>query len=208
MRRHLRNWCWSLIPGAALVLSACGWDGNLTFFGYTTAPNYDCNIRTVHVPIFQNTTFRRQIEFDLTRAVIREIEAKTPYKVVSCADNADTELLGRVVTWRRNLVNQNQLGEIREGEAALGVELVWRDLRPGRVGTILSLPKQKEKEPLVPGELVPAQPPPILIQATGNFIPELGGSLTTAEKLIIDRLAVQIVSQMEVWPAAPMPVLP
>ena len=32
----------------------------------------------------------------------------------------------------------------------------------------------------------------------GGFIPELGGSLTTAEKQNVDRLAIQIVSMMEI----------
>ena len=37
---------------------------------------------------------RQGLEFDLTRAVVREIEAKTPYKVVGADADADTELTG------------------------------------------------------------------------------------------------------------------
>src|SRR5262249_31118753 len=67
---------------AALSLVSCEPGHNFTVFGYTTQPNYNCNIHTVYVPIFKNRTFYKGLEFDLTRAVIREIEAKTPYKVV------------------------------------------------------------------------------------------------------------------------------
>jgi hypothetical protein len=38
----------------------------------------------------------------------------------------------------------------------------------------------------------------LLIQSTSSFIPELGESLTTAEKFNVDKLAVQIVSMMEI----------
>jgi hypothetical protein len=38
----------------------------------------------------------------------------------------------------------------------------------------------------------------VLVTAAGNYVPELGESITTAEKKMIDRLAVQIVSMMEI----------
>src|SRR5436190_23661824 len=89
----------------ALLLPSCDWDGHFTILDYTTRPNYDTSIHTVRVPIFENVTMRRGLEFDLTRAVIREIEAKTPYKVVSAGCAADTELKGRIVTLNKNLLN-------------------------------------------------------------------------------------------------------
>src|SRR5947209_6289586 len=76
---------------AAILLPSCGWDGHFCILGYTTRPNYDAGVKTVRVPMFQNTTFRRGIEFELTKAVVREIESKTPYKVVSASCAADTE---------------------------------------------------------------------------------------------------------------------
>lgn len=190
-------------PGVALLvllLPSCGWDGHFTILDYTTRPNYDPGVRTVHVPIFENNTFRRGLEFDLTRAVIREIEAKTPYKVVSADCCADTELKGRIIALNKNLLNRNQLNEVREAETILAVELVWRDLRSGE---ILSRPRLgRPGDPLPPPDLPPdapplPPPPPVLVHSVGGFIPELGGSLTTAEKQNVDRLAVQIVSMME-----------
>jgi hypothetical protein len=208
-----------------LALSACAEDRNFCILGYSTRPNYDTSIRTVRVPIFKNLTFRRGLEFDLTRAVVREIELKTPYKVVSADCDADTELTGTIISYNKNILNRNQLNEVREAETTLAVELVWKDLRTGE---ILTRPRPGETVPaaplLPPPGLLPTpepapgtsptattavplppgaspQPgvpqPPVLVQSIGGFIPELGESLATAYKRNVDRLAVQIVSMME-----------
>src|SRR5947208_344009 len=98
-RQH-NNIPFRILVGTLLfLLPACTSDGkNFCVLGYTTQPNYDTSIHTVHVPIFKNDTLRRGLEFELTRAVVREIEAKTPYKVVSDCNHADTELTGTIVT--------------------------------------------------------------------------------------------------------------
>lgn len=192
-----------LVPlAAALLLPSCGWDGHLCLLGYTTRPNYNMDIRTVYVPIFENRTFRRGIEFQVTQAVIREIEAKTPYKVVSNCDCADTELVGVIASMTKSILNANQLNEVREAQTVLTVDVYWRDLRSGEV---LSSPRVPNGEELLP-VLPPSEPPepaaqvkprPRRVQAIGRFIPELGESITTAEQMMADRVAVQIVSMME-----------
>ena len=50
-----------------------------------------------------------------------------------------------------------------------------------------------------PRSVAPPPPPPAptLVQSIGDFIPELGQSLTTAQQTNINRLAIQIVSMME-----------
>lgn len=173
-----------------LGLTACGWDGHFTMLGYTSRPNYDPTIRTIYVPIFQNISFRKGVEFKLTEAVVREIESKTPFRVVNCREQADTELLGRVVNWRKGMINFDQLGEVREAEVGLAVELTWRDLRAGRGDDVLSAPA-------IPGGAVQPKAPPLLVEPTATFIPELGGSLASAEKQVVDHLAVRIVHMME-----------
>src|SRR5262245_16725590 len=122
----------------SLSCASCESGGHFTVFGYTTRPNYDPCIKTVYVPIFENQTFRRGFEFDLTRAVITAIEQKTPFKVVSDRDKADTELTGSIVAFNKNILNRNQLNEQRETETVLTVAIVWKDLRSGE---ILSQPK-------------------------------------------------------------------
>jgi len=198
MAKLLTRGCPCCLTGLlAFLLASCSGDGHFTILGYTTQPNYNPDIRTVYVPIFQNVTFTRGLEFELTKAVIREIEAKTPFKVVDCRANADTELLGKIVSTTKGVITLNQLGEVRDAQASMSVELVWRDLRPGCTGTILSADPRKEEvrgEAVIPGT---KPPPPALVTPSATFIPELGGSLLAAQKSLVDRTAIQIVSMME-----------
>ncbi|HYV36822.1 MAG TPA: LPS assembly lipoprotein LptE [Gemmataceae bacterium] len=189
----------TLIALAIALLPGCNtWDGHFSILGYTTRPMYDLGIRTVRVPIFKNLTMERGLEFQLTEAVVREIEAKTPYKVVQGEGCADTELIGTIVNRTKALINPNQLGETRVAEVTLAVELVWRDLRVGVAGGILSQPLPgKPGDPLPPPPPIGAPAPPVLTQGIRDFAPELGEGLASAQKGMVDRLAVQIVSMME-----------
>lgn len=182
-----------LLCSLVLWLPACAGDGHFSVLGYTTRPNYEAGIRTVYVPIFENRTFRRGFEFELTRAVVREIEAKTPYKVVSNQECADTELIGVITRFKKGILNANQLNEVREAETTMVVEIVWRDRRTGE---ILSQPKRPEPE-FPEGDPKPPKPVPTEVQSLATFIPELGQTLTSSERLNVNRLAIQIVSLME-----------
>ncbi len=172
--RPARRWLCRLLPivcaGFALVLPACTQDGHFTVLGYSTAPNYDCNIHTVHVPIFENRTFRRGLEFDLTQAVVREIQAKTPYRVVGIDQPADTELRGTIVAGTKGILNLNQLAETREAETAITVELTWIDLRSGQV---LSKPGRRFG---TPGEVEPALAPGVTNNVPGFTPPVITGA--------------------------------
>jgi hypothetical protein len=246
--------CRWLLPAFALatcamILPSCATDGHVTLLGYTTKTNYDTSIRTVRVPIFKNRTMWTVapvvgMEQDLTRAVVREIELKTPYKVVQDCENADTELRGVIVSFAKVMLNYNPYNEVREAETQLIVQLIWRDLRTGKIlsrgprrpgGGADGEPRQPllatpdsifppgvkvppvASTPLAPNVVlgpdddplneaqnpfldpVTKQPiPPAIVSSTGHFRPELGESLTTAMQENYDRMAVQIVSLMEV----------
>ena len=156
-----------LLTVALLTLSlpACTQDGHLALLGYTTKPLYDPSIHTVYVPIFKNVSYRRGLEFELTEQVIREIESSTPFKIARCREEADTELLGKVINWRKQTINMTQIGEPREAEIGVAVELTWHDLR--KIGP-----------PGLPGVPPPAGPP-VLVEPAATFIPELGGSVAS-----------------------------
>ncbi|MBL8793463.1 MAG: hypothetical protein JNM56_06145 [Planctomycetia bacterium] len=165
------------LSALALALPACDSTGNFTLGGYTTTPNYDDHIRTVYVPIFENRTFRKDLEFDLTRAVIREIEAKTPFKVVSDCDKADTELIGTIIAGNKLLLNRNQLNEVREAETTLMVSILWRDRRTGEIlsgggprpgDPLLAPVAQMPAMPGMPSAEVPLVQPPTPPQAVAQ----------------------------------------
>ena len=135
------------------------------------------------------------MEFQLTEAVVRDINLMTPFRVVSPSEPADTELKGTIVNYTKTIINRNQLNEIREAENALAVELVWRDLRTGE---ILSRPRRlTPPPPLPPTRRRLRRRLPVQVISLANFIPEIGQSGTSARKVAIDRMAVQIVSMME-----------
>jgi hypothetical protein len=182
-----------LLAGIALLLPSCATDGNFTILGYSTCPNYDRNIHTVRVPIFKSRTLFSVLpvpglEMDLTRAVIREIESKTPYKVVSDGD-ADTELTGVITSFTKVPILHNQLNETREAETTMTVEVTWRDLRTGEV---LSRRARRPNEPRGPEFRPPAEVfDPLLLSQNQPLIPatpslpgiegSLDGPLTPAE---------------------------
>src|SRR5204862_7751945 len=56
---------------------------------------YREDVQTVAVPIFGNRDFRRGVEFSLSKAVVNQLEAHSPYKVVS-REHADTVLEGEI----------------------------------------------------------------------------------------------------------------
>ncbi len=199
----LQRCAFAVLAACALALPACESDGHFCLFGYTTRPNYDTTIHTVHVPIFKNTTIqdstRRGFEFELTEAVIREIEMRTPYKVVGPNYNADTELSGTIISNPKLLLNRTQLNEIREGETTMAMNIVWKDLRPGRCGELLSQPKKPGMPPVEAVPLVgpPPPQPPVLVQSRTSYIPELGQTNISARQQNINLLAKQIVNMME-----------
>jgi hypothetical protein len=191
-----------LVAVGTFLLPACSWDGHLRFFGYTTEPLHDPTIHSVRVPIFENLTYRRGLEFDLQQAIVREIEWKCPnWKVVQEACNADTELTGKIVSRTKAVTVVGNLGEIRQGETTMTVEVIWRDLRPGKGGDILSQPPAVKRTDPMPEPPPPGSPPPVakpvIIQTIATFIPEVGQSLTSGEQEEINRLARQIVDMME-----------
>src|SRR5438045_2792004 len=94
---------------------------------------YREDVRTVAVPIFKNKDFRRGVEFSLSKAVVNQIEMRTPYKVVA-REKADTILEGEIVDIRlhtlsestRSAIPQEQLYDIK-------VNFTWKDQRTGIV---------------------------------------------------------------------------
>ena len=188
-----------LLAAVCLLLPSCQGDRDFCILGYTSKPNYDCSIHTVRIPIFKNNlmgdSVTRGLEFQLTEAVVRQIELKTPYKVVGPNEPADTELTGTITSYAKVLLNRNQLNEVREAENDLVVAIEWRDLRTGE---LLSKPHRiGPPPPPPPPGFPPPKDPPTLVFAKGDFIPELGQTTTTSRQQAVNNMAVNIVSMME-----------
>jgi len=142
---------------------------------------YRPDIRTVHVPIVQSDSYRRYIGERLTEAVVKQIELKTPYKVVD-AESADSVLNVHLVSDSKRALANNRFSEPRDIESDYFVQVSWVDRRGG----------------LIMGPDGSPAPPLLLnIGQSTHFVPEGGQSLSTAQQEAITRLAQQIVGQME-----------
>lgn len=142
---------------------------------------YAPDVRTVYVPMIQTNSFRRDLGERLTEAVVKEIELKTPFKVVGSPD-ADSVLSARMISDSKRVVVENQNDDPRALELAMAVEITWLNRRRAPIRTPSTL--------ALPPELLPAN-------NVSTLIPEAGQSVATAQQQAIQRLAQQIVSTME-----------
>jgi len=143
---------------------------------------YPAHIRTVYVLMFDSSSFRRNLGERLTEAVMKEIELKTPYKVVADAEAADSYLSGRISSETKRVVVEDPNDDPREVEVNLQVEVSWSDHR----GSVI---RQSSTIPLPSSTAT--------VSASASLMPEVGRSVTTAHQQAIQRAAEQIVAMME-----------
>lgn len=142
---------------------------------------FPSEVRTVYVPMIETDSLRRNLGEWLTEAVCKEIERRTPYKVVNNA-SADSVLVVRLVGEQKHKIFNTLNGDPRESQINLRVQVTWVD----RPGAALRDPAYV------------ALPPEITqVEATANLVPEVGHSVSTAQQQAIQRLAEQIVNLME-----------
>ena len=142
---------------------------------------YAPDVTTVYVPMIESDSFRRDLGERLTEAVIKEIELKTPYKVVG-TPNADSILAARLMGERKLLEFENQNDDPRALEYALTAQVTWINRR---------------QQPLAPMNSIPLPADFIPITQTATMLPEPGQSDASAQQQAIQRLAEQIVATME-----------
>lgn len=178
--RPSRSVTWPVDRGLALlVLMVCS--AFPSGCGYAVGSPYSAEIRSIYVPTFQSSSNRRGLEFQLTEAVIKQIQMRTPFRLVD-EDAADTRLTGRLISADKSVLGVNGYSDARELQVNLVVEVTWEDLRTGKI--------LKERA-------VPITPDIIRQTAQASFAPEVGQSLATANQQALDALARNIVDMME-----------
>ena len=131
--------------------------------------------------MFESDSLRRGLSERLTEAVVKEIELKTPYKVVSEPD-ADSVLTGRILNDIKRVIVEDPYDQQRENQITLIAEVNWVDRRGDLIGSRGNIP--------IPESI-------IQLAGTGTAVPEFGQSIATGQQQAITRLAEQIVSLME-----------
>ena len=119
-----REWVYSLAALLFVLTMVCG-------CGYSTKSLIIRDVETIYVPIFENNTFRRDLEFDLTKAVKDEVLSKTSLRIVK-KDDADTVLYGTVNSLNEAILTQNTGDNIVENQIALFVDFKLIDMRTGK----------------------------------------------------------------------------
>jgi hypothetical protein len=165
---------------AILALIGC-WTAGCAGYRVGNATLYNPEIRTVYVPIFDSDSFRRHLGEQLTEAVVKEIELRTPYKVVG-RPPADSILTGRITEEGRSTVIPSRVGGARQSAVRLVVQVAWIDNRGNLLRATGPIPLPTGTE---------------TVTETAHLFPEYGQSTTTAYQQALRRVAQQIVGMME-----------
>ena len=150
-------------------------------YRFGSASMFRTGIRTVHVPIVRNETFRHDLGVRLSEAIINEIENRTPYKVTG-DPNADSTLTCRVVRQSKQVLAEADTDDPRALNAVIAVRSSWIS---------------REGELLMQNSIVPNDEISISFGQESRFVPEAGQSVGLATQTAIEQLASSIVSQME-----------
>ncbi len=179
MARSSLALCGFIIATIALVATGCA--------GYRFGNNtlYAPNVRTIYVPVFQSDSFRTTPGIDLgerlTEAVCKEIEKRTPFKVVGSATGADSVLTGRIVADTKRMVVESPTDQSRQVEMNIQTLVTWAD----RGGAVLA------------SGAVPVPAASVDVGQAAMLVPEYGRSVVSTQQEGIQRMARQIVGLME-----------
>jgi hypothetical protein len=125
--------------------------------------------------MFDNVTFSRDLEYDLTDAVAKRIDAETPYKIVSDRSRADTVLSGKITAiGGLPLTIERETGRSLESQAEVSAAFSWKNLNTG--------------EYLLENSTA---------SATASYSEFQEQSLDYASKVAVNKLAERIVEQMQ-----------
>jgi len=152
--------------------------------GYSFRSTFPRQVRTVNVPVFDNQTFFKGLEFDLTDAIIKEIQRNTPMVVVQSGSDgggggstgAQTTLTGVIRNAElRDLTTSSRTALVQEMAQQVTIDFEWRDARTGQ-----SLASIKD------------------LRAIESFVVQrgVGERLETAQQQVAQELARKIVHQM------------
>lgn len=130
VRRRFSSTC-ALLCFGALSAGLCGCS---EIAGYSNEPLFPRDVGTVCLKMFDNQSFRRGIEYELSDALAKRIEVETPYKIVSNPDLADTVISGQITAiGELALSTDRDIGSVLEKEVELQAVVTWKNLKTGEL---------------------------------------------------------------------------
>ncbi|WP_149495683.1 LptE family protein [Roseiconus lacunae] len=142
---------------------------------------YPVGIQTIHIPVVRNETFRPELGKQLTEALVREVQRRTPYKVVS-NPAADSVLSCTIVSQSKTVLTESLSDDPRALDTAVTVHANWTS---------------RNGQPLMQNSVAAEAGDLTGFSQNARFVPEAGQSIDTANLQAIEQLAGRIVSQME-----------
>ena len=166
----------ALLVASFCILPGCGYSrsGDEPSGNYQWRSLYREDVKTVAVPIFQNKDYTRGVEFSLTKAVINQMEAHTPYKVVP-RERADTILEGEITSVKRSTISKDSRTAVPQEQLFIvTVDFTWKDLKTGRI-----LVERRNFE------------------QTTTYYPTLGEGQFVGNQQSVEKLAMAIVQELQ-----------
>jgi len=135
---------------------------------------FPTDIQTVCVEMLHSKEFRREIEIELTEALVKRIEMDTPYRIAPC-DRADSAISGEIIEVQQRTIGTDFDTDLpREIGATIVMSWRWKDLRTGEM--------LRER-----GRFL----------YTTTYIPPVGETFETGMTRGLDGMAERIVEAME-----------
>lgn len=138
-------------------------------------------ISTVHVPMVRcDCTYRSGMSEQLTEAITKEIEKRTPYKVVGSPSDADTTLVVRLTSETKSPLVRTGDNQARQIASGMQVEVSIYDRGSAEPRQISHLPISYQT-----------------FNRNQILLPEAGQTMSTAQLRDMERVASDIVSVLE-----------
>ena len=133
--------------------------------GYSSSSLYPKQYQSIAIPIFQNSTMTRDVEFMLTDAIIKEIQFRSPYRVVD-KHVAETILTGTITSMKLRTLSRSQTtGLDNEVLFNVVIDFEWSDQLNGNrivgrknfASSAVFIPSRPSSEPLEIGQFAVVQ---------------------------------------------------
>ncbi len=160
----------ALLAVTASLLMTLGLSG----CGYTTRSLVSEDYTTIAVPVFENETRRRDLEWALTQQVAEELQARTHLRVVGLDDDPDLVLNGGLVDVDEDILSSRGLQRPRESIVLMTASIEIVEQRTGK--TVVPTRRVTERE---------------------SYSPVVGEDIRTAREEATRSLAERIVRQLE-----------
>ena len=133
--------------------------------GYSSSSLYPKQYQSIAIPIFQNSTMTRDVEFMLTDAIIKEIQVRSPYRVVD-KHVAETILTGTITSMKLSTLSRSRTtGLDNEVLFKVVIDFEWYDQVNGNrivgrknfASSAVFIPSRPSSEPLEIGQFAVVQ---------------------------------------------------